>query len=30
MVLRLSCAELPEVLCGLGDDICKELEFYAA
>ena len=30
MVLRLPSTELTEVLCGLGDNIGEELEFYAA
>lgn len=30
MVLRLTRAELSEVFCCLGDDVCEELKFYAA
>jgi hypothetical protein len=29
MVLGFSSAELPEVLCCLGDNICEEFEFDA-
>ena len=30
MILRLTSAELSEVLCRLGDDICEELELDSA